>query len=354
MTETAPDHEWDLLRAIDPLSADHDAALLEPDYREDLFLTIIANDRPSPRRRGRRPSVWRASHRRRLWAAAGASGTLLTGAIVAGVVVLLSATAPAAYAGWTPDPSVPTAAELATATASCNRQNSINGPAVMTGTPVLTDQRGRFTAALFTNGTTVYDCLSDGTHTASGMNNALARLYARPSADQLELPDTSGGSLEGFMGGSAGQTIPAQWQAKLNSPRVRRDPRLRARLANSFNSQLSSEMERNAFGLAGSDVSAVSFSFADGTTVAATIQNGWYFAWWPSLNDPTSVTVTTSSGTVTSPMMPTGGQGPGCQFGAPGCVWAGLQPQPNSATATQTTTTATTQTAVNTATTDGQ
>lgn len=307
----------------------------------ELAVTELLETRQEPTHQSYHQRL--SSQRRRLWATVGLSATTLTCAVIAAVVLLSSGAAPA-YAGWTPDPAVPTAAQLAAATAVCNRQNSINGPAVMTGTPVLTDQRGRFTAALFTDGTVVYKCLSDGTDTSTGMNDALAHLYARPGPDQLELPDTGGGSLAGFLGGTAGQTLPAQWRAELDSPRVKSDPKLRARIKNAYNSELSSGMERNAFGLAGSDVSAVSFSFADGTTVAATIQNGWYFAWWPSMITPTTVTVTTTSGTVTtSPMMPTGGQGPGCQFGAPGCVWAGLQPPFGSATptSTQTTTTST-------------
>jgi len=87
-----------------------------------------------------------------------------------------------------------------------------------------------------------------------------------------------------------------------------------------------------ALGQAGSDVSAVKFSFANGKTVTASVQNGWYFAWWPWTSDPTSVTVTTRTGAITSPMKNTwpGGSGsrpyPACQPGLSGCVFDTKQP----------------------------
>jgi hypothetical protein len=201
---------------------------------------------------------------------------------------------------------------------------------VLTGTPALTDQRGKFTAALYVVGSKVYDCLSNGSHesTMFGMNQAQLNFYASPGPDQLGLPDNSGGSLKGFAASSPSQPLPAQWQHVLNTPRFKNHPDARARLERELRLELASSNERNAFGLAGSGVSAVSFVFADGTTVNATVQNGWYFAWWPSDDYPTSVRVATSSAIVTSPMMPTGGQGAGCRFGTSGCVWAGLRQHP--------------------------
>ena len=70
-------------------------------------------------------------------------------------------------------------------------------------------------------------------------------------------------------------------------------------------------------GLAGDDVSAVEFQFADGSTVDATVQNGWYFAWWPGHAWPTSVKVTANAATTTSPMSLSA-----CQRGPSRCVFA--------------------------------
>jgi hypothetical protein len=99
-------------------------------------------------------------------------------------------------------------------------------------------------------------------------------------------------------------------------------------------------------GQAGSSISAVTFAFANGETVAATVQNGWYFAWWPWLTDPTSVQVTTSSGAVTSPMREStvgaDDPAPACTPGSSGCVFASTTASPSTTTTTETTKTATT------------
>jgi hypothetical protein len=84
-----------------------------------------------------------------------------------------------------------------------------------------------------------------------------------------------------------------------------------------------------ALGQAGSEVSAVTFAFANGKTVVASIEHGWYFAWWPWATEPTSVTVTTTrDGKMTSPMgrAPHNGLGlrpyPACRPGSSSCVFA--------------------------------
>jgi hypothetical protein len=327
MTKAAPDHEWELLRAIDPLRSARGAALLEPDYRSDLLLSIIATDRPSSRR-SRRAFLSRASHRGRLWAAVGASGTAVFGGVAA-AVVLLSSTTPAAYAGWTPRATTPTSSQVATATAACNRARAGNGSAPLTGTPVLTDQRGAFIAVLYVLGNdTVAACLSDGTdNDTAGESNQmqLDGWYLQPGPGQLQLPSNGGGGLNGFTGAGANQPLPPQWLRHLDTPRYRNNPSLRAEAVAALRANLVSGVESNAFGMAGTDVSAVTFVFAGGATVDATVQNGWYFAWWPSLNYPSSVIVAATSGTITSPMMPSGpGQDARCTFGTNGCVWAGI------------------------------
>ena len=68
-------------------------------------------------------------------------------------------------------------------------------------------------------------------------------------------------------------------------------------------------------------------SFANGRSVTATVQNGWYFAWWPWTSYPDSVQVSTSAGTSTSPMTTTGRgiverkASPACRAGTTGCVF---------------------------------
>jgi hypothetical protein len=239
----------------------------------------------------------RARRHRRVWAAMGTGGTALTGGVVAAILMLSSGASVAE--GWTPIPTAPSAAAVAAATAACNWAHDQNGPPILTGTPVLTDGRGSYTAAIYVTGEMEHVCISNAQHTATGlgMHNLHpgylgSSFDPAPGPDQLGLPAGFGGGAPGFPGSS-------------NSTSVG---------------------QRNVSGLAGSDVSAVTFAFADGTTVQATVQNGWYFAWWPGDSWPSSVRVTTSTGTLTSPMSLAA-----CRSGASGCVFAGRNPSGSSA-----------------------
>jgi hypothetical protein len=229
------------------------------------------------------------------WPALGGAVAAL-GAAIAVTIVLLSSGAAPALAGWTPVPTTPAPAALAAVTKACRW---ISGPLLrkaMTGKLVLTDQRGRFIAEIYRAGIDVGDCISDGRRdgTTGGGDSVLLGFYAAPGPDQLGMPDNGGGGTLGF-----GSSNP-----------------------NAFT------VVRHAYGLAGRNVRAVSFRFAGGSVVQATVERGWYFAWWPNMNYPLSVRVRTTSGTITSPMMPSAGQGRGCRFGARGCVWAGLRRHP--------------------------
>lgn len=214
---------------------------------------------------------------------------------IAGAIVLLSCGVASAYGRGTPVSTTPTRAALAAATAACNWVHNHDKPPVLGGSPVLAVARGRYTAQIYVEGKKVYHCVSDGNrgHTGVGFDGGLLTLHAAPAPDQLGLPAGGGGSAPGFAG-----SAPHQQSVVLHD-----------------------------LGRAGSDVSAVAFVFADGTTVDATVKNGWYFAWWPARNgffgaQPRSVRVTTLSRTTTSPM-----PGPGCHVGSKGCVWAGnIQP----------------------------
>jgi hypothetical protein len=194
--------------------------------------------------------------------------------------------------GWTAVPSAPSAAAVAAATAACNWLHDLNGPPILTGTPVLTDGRGSYTAAIYVNGHTAHICISNGQHTGTSLAMDDMSLFfdASPGPDQLGNPSGDGGGAPGFPGTDGTTTTPGGYE--------------------------------DVHGLAGSDVSAVRFDFADGSTVNATVQNGWYFAWWPGDSWPTSVRVTTSStGTLTSPMSVAA-----CVSEPTGCVFAGRTP----------------------------
>ena len=230
----------------------------------------------------------RARRHRRAWAAVGTGGAALTGGIAAALLTLSSGATVAE--GWAAVPSTPSAAEVATATAACNWLHDPNGAPILTGTPVLIDGRGSYTAAIYVDGQTAHICISNGQHTATSleMNNMSLRFDAAPGPDQLGNPSGAGGGAPGFPASTGATT------------------------ANGY---------KDVKGLAGSDVSAVTFMFADGSTVDATVQNGWYFAWWPGDSWPSTVRVTTSSGALTSPMAVAT-----CMSEKTGCVFAGWNP----------------------------
>jgi hypothetical protein len=85
-----------------------------------------------------------------------------------------------------------------------------------------------------------------------------------------------------------------------------------------------------ALGQVGSRVSGVAITFTNRKTTDATVRNGWYFAWWPWISTPKTVTVTTTSGTITSPLIRSNGGrraiNPGCQPGSSSCVFAKTSP----------------------------
>ena len=222
-------------------------------------------------------------------ALAAAGATLAAGIVAA--ILSFSSSGPVAYAGRTPTLTTPTPAAVAVATAACNRHG-----ARLTGHPVLTATRGRYTALIYVSGDEVSVCISDGRwdHTSGGSDRMILRFYAAPRPDQLGLPGGGGASAPGF--------------AAATSPRQRLKP----------------QIQRHVYGLAGRDISTVTFDFATGASVRATVTHGWYFAWWPGLDYPTSVRVTTASGALRVSRMPRAG----CKPGRSACVFAGFRAHP--------------------------
>lgn len=311
MTSTASEREWELLRGIDPLGERRSAALLEPNHRSDLLSEIVGTGRNARHLSVRhRPG----SPPRRLWATIGVSGTALTGGVVA-AVLLLSSTAPPAFAGWTPVPTPATPAALATATSTCNSQWDQSSPSVLSVSQVvLSETRDNYTAALYLTNNGVYDCITDGDAHGTGVGRAATTApTSTPGSDQITVPIGSGGAAPGFPGGNPNQPLPQRWQQALSHMT---NSAQRARQEQIWRNALAHGVESNDYGQAGKDVSAITFSFTDGLTVDATVQNGWYFAWWPTLDIPTTVAVTTPTGTITSSLSSQ------CDPATAGCVFS--------------------------------
>jgi hypothetical protein len=170
------------------------------------------------------------------------------------------------------------------AVAACNWLIRPNGPPTLTGKPVLEDGLGRYTATIYVDGRVARTCASNGQHTATSVTTNNIPLGFEPALgpDQLGSPSGGGSHAPGFAGSS---------------------------------------QEENVQGRAGSAISAVEFEFKNRSAVKATVQNGWYFAWWPRDTWPTTVTTTAGTTRITSPMDVTA-----CQAKPSGCVFA----EPNS------------------------
>ena len=194
--------------------------------------------------------------------AIGALSLAGTAAAVAAIVTVGSSAAPA-FAGWQATPSAPVPGQLAQAAQDCGLD---------LGSPVLSDSRGPYTASIYANATTSNVCLSGNGVSMSSSSTSQAPASVAP------------GQIESNGGGTR-------------------------------------DADGNALtlvdGRTGADVTAVTIDRSDGSSVQATVANGWYLAWWPGTVAAADAKVATTSGTSTvtfpsAPALPA----PACPTGA--------------------------------------
>lgn len=169
--------------------------------------------------------------------ALGALG-LTSAAAAAGAAILLGSAAAPAFAGWTASPTPPLHGQLAGAEQRCS-----------TGTPLLTDTRGPYTASIYADGST---CLEGNGITIS--SSSVGGGKASVPAGVVEL-DAAGES------DSDGQAL-----TMVDGP-------------------------------IGAGVTGVTITRSDGNPVQATVKNGWYLAWWPGSERAVTARVSSASGT---------------------------------------------------------
>lgn len=174
--------------------------------------------------------------------AVGVAGT--AGAVAA--VISLSAGASNAFAGWSAKPTPPGPAQLATAAADCAQHSPITGLPL-----VLSDTRGPFTFEVYANDSQSAICTS---------GPSFSSVAGQSSSRPVTVP-TDG------IDASVAQTAN------------------RAGQAYSF-----------ADGRAGAEVSAITLVLDDGSDVTATVQHGWFVAWWPGAESAKSAELATPSG----------------------------------------------------------
>jgi hypothetical protein len=231
------------------------------------------------------------------WAAAAASGTVVAGGALA-AILLISATPSSALAAWTRIPTKPTSAAVAHAKALCTKEYGANQ--ATEGKPALAEARGRWVALIAVdragdrvgtrtlNRPVISYCIADGREQGSaGISSAPATLNLRPN--EIETPMISGISGRSWwVGGQAS----LRHFLKLHAER-------RTVQAQNFRSthQKSTNAATYAEGASGRGVSRITFQFANGRTVVATVENGYYFALWPWASLPTKVYITSRFGT---------------------------------------------------------
>ena len=230
---------------------------------------------------------------RRLPAAAALACAATAGTAVA---VMVAGGTPAAYAGWS---ATPTSASTPSpqAAASCQDQlaSSPAGPRGQLGSGpwqnVLTDVRGPFTVSLFQD---------DGAYAACFTSASFTEVNQIASSGGAGVSGTQVGSASGTASSSGGGQ-----GAGLSSTSVSRTSS--GDLENVMQTHLSTSAD-GAYtlvdGRTASGVTGVTLVQQGGQDVVATVDDGWFIAWWPGDAAATSVQVATVSGTASEQLEP--------------------------------------------------
>ena len=175
-----------------------------------------------------------------------ALGGVATAAGPTAAILALTGGATNAFAGWNPTPTKAAPGQLGAAAAACTSQQPVAGMPL-----VLSDVRGPFTFQVYANDQMSATCING--------------------------PDVS---VVRAMGSSQVVSVPAG-EVQLNGSH-------------------STLRDGEAFGFSegrtGTGVTAVTLYLTDGSTINATVANGWYVAWWPSAAELKSASVTSVSG----------------------------------------------------------
>lgn len=242
----------------------------------------------------------------------GAAGALLAAAVTA-VVVALTAGTPVAFAGWTAIPTAAGSTAVAVARAACGH--------VPAGAVLVSEARGPYTAIVFLRNGRPWQCVVKGPRAVVDLSTPYAlSAYAKVPAGKVMVPFVSRrvfGNTNRRLKQSAGTWSGDRVLALMTGP----------------------GSVSVALGIAGADVTGVTLALKSGERVHATVEHGWYVAWWPGAAKPggaetTRITVTTSAGTRSSRLPATAGTGPylldakGCFPGDPCSVLVplGLSP----------------------------
>jgi hypothetical protein len=215
---------------------------------------------------------------------------VITGAIVS-VVVLGGEQA--AFAGWSPTPTLASTGETGTADAQCQAQlAAIPVPPGFTDgsawNSVVTDVRGPFSVVIYGNGISNATCFTGPSFTV--VSRSTSSGGSRANSVSVEGSGSASGSAEGARGGTFMETIGSSQGGGLG------------RITTAHLSANGGDAYTLVEGQVDSTVTGVTLLRSDGEDVQATVASGWLVAWWPGSEDATSAQVTTASGTTTQPL----------------------------------------------------
>ncbi len=240
-----------------------------------------------------RPRASRISPRITVGALAGAAAT--TGAVVSAVVF---GSAQAAFAGWSPSPTLlVSAGQTSSADTACQAQvtagpGSSDATAGSGWSPVATDVRGPFTLVIYQDGAAHATCLT----------GPLITVVSRSSGSGGSM--TVSGSVTGAIGtGSRISTM----IGRLTSGSI-------TQMSVDHLASTSQGAYTVVTGQVEAGVTGVTLVRSDGEHVQTSVSNGLFVAWWPGTEDATAAEITTAQGESTqtlkaAPPLPAPGDG---------------------------------------------
>ena len=269
----------------------------------------------------------RPTRRRRLAKIGAVSGLVTTGAVASGLV--LGSGTPEAFAGWTAVPAGVSEASLVTARRACG---------IAPAAPVLAaESRGPFVAVVFIHRNNPWQCITRG-NTALMKTTTVypAGLYEPLPADKITTPSLAFTAYTA----SAKRRIAALTAAEDRLFSKHEAGPATYKIDNQIYAiKTGHDGLLSVTGTAGKGVKAVRFILADGEIVTATVQDGWYEAWWPGSAKPGGakalrVKLTTRAGArstgIIYELFPTGSKrcapGAACSVFAPIVLKQGIAP----------------------------
>jgi hypothetical protein len=224
---------------------------------------------------------------RRVRALVGSAGGLVTAGLVVVLLLLSSGPAPA-YAGWTAIPAAASQGRVTAALQTCGASSIAGDDGRSLPAPVLSETRGRYVAVVSIRHGRAIACVTNGPGDSSESTFAE---FPRPAAGLIGGPSVYGTSAPSFPG-SKSEPPSAFAKRQINGLCEGRPKGCADRLRRTARAHVTV-----AFGRAGAGVTRVAFDMPRHSTVKATVEHGWYFAWWPWTGSPSSARVTNHSGT---------------------------------------------------------